>query len=83
MEYTKINEFIREKMKEKGIRQLDMAHAIGKDKATDVSARLISTNPTFKNVTEMLNILDYEIVIRPKQKKHKDNEIVVTEDTED
>ena len=62
----RINEAIRQLMKDLGIRQLDMATAIGKSKATDVGARLAMKNMSIDKALEMLDVLGYEIVIRPK-----------------
>lgn len=72
----KINEAIRTLMKTNGVRQIDMATAIGKSKATDIGARLSIKNMTFDKANEMLDVLGYEIVIRPK---NGDGETIVIE----
>lgn len=70
----KINEAIRTLMKDLGVRQIDMAVAIGKSKATDIGARLSIKNLSFDKAKEMLDVLDYEIVIRPKS---GDGEVII------
>jgi len=75
-----INEIIKTTMKEKGFTQLSMAKAIGKTNATDVSARLASKNMTFSKAIEMLEVMNYEVIVQPKPKGgvRKAGQIVVT-----
>ena len=63
----KINEAISHIMKEKGITQQAMAESIGKQKATDVSARLASKNMTFNKAIEMLSVMGYEVTVQPRK----------------
>lgn len=60
-----INEVIAQVMRDKKVTQAMMAKSIGKEKATDVSARLASKNMTFNRAIEMLEVLGYEIVVQP------------------
>lgn len=73
-----INEAIRTIMKEKGFKQQAMAEAIGKKKATDVSARLASSNMTFDRAIEMLSVMGYEVTVQPRsQGKRPNGQIVI------
>lgn len=73
-----INDLIRTIMKESGVTQQSMAFAIGKTKATDVSARLNSKNMTFDKAIEMLNVCGYEVVVQKrKQGKRPDGQYLV------
>lgn len=78
----RINEIIKTLMKEEGITQQRMALAIGKEKATDVSARLASKNMTFDKAIEMLSVMGYEITVEKKTPgaKRKGSMIVTVED---
>ena len=62
-----INKAISYVMKEKGVTQKAMAESIGKEKATDVSARLASYNMTFNKAIEMLSVMGYEVTIQPRK----------------
>lgn len=62
-----VNKAIAMVMKEQGITQQYMAEQIGKKKATDVSSRLSTSNMTIEKITEMLEVLGYEITIQPKR----------------
>lgn len=65
MEPVTINEAISKIMKERGYTQFAMAKKIGKEKATDVSARLASKNMTFNKALEMLEVMGYEVTVQP------------------
>lgn len=60
-----INEVIAQVMRDKKVTQAMMAKSIGKEKATDVSARLASKNMTFNKAIEMLSVMGYEVVVQP------------------
>lgn len=62
-----INKAIRQIMKDKGVSLLAMANAIGKQRGNDVSSRLLSPNMTFDKAVEMLDVLDYEVVIQERR----------------
>lgn len=62
-----ISETISHIMKTKGVTQKAMAESIGKEKATDVSARLASKNMTFNKAIEMLSVMGYEVVVQPRR----------------
>lgn len=62
-----INKAIRQIMREKGVTLLSMAKAIGKERNSDVAARLHKPNMTFDKAVEMLDILGYEIVIQERR----------------
>lgn len=73
-----INEAIKMIMKENGFKQQSMAEAIGKKKATDVSARLANANMTFDKAIEMLNVMGYEVTVQPRsQGKRPNGQIVI------
>lgn len=65
MEPVTINEAISKIMKERKYTQLAMAKQLGKEKATDISARLASKNMTFNRALEMLAVLGYEVTVQP------------------
>ena len=62
-----INEVISFYNERKGVTQKAMAESIGKEKATDVSARLASKNMTFNKAIEMLSVMGYEVVVQPRK----------------
>ena len=62
-----INKAIRQVMRTKGFTLESMAHAIGKSRGNDVSARLSKSNMTFNNVVEMLEVMGYEVVVQEKK----------------
>lgn len=68
-----INEVIAQIMRDKKVTQISMAKSIGKEKATDVSARLASKNMTFNKAIEMLEVMGYEVVVQPIQKGKRPN----------
>lgn len=73
-----INEIIASVMKEKKVTQISMAKSIGKEKATDVSARLASKNMTFNKAIEMLSVMGYEVVVQPVSRgKRPDGQYIV------
>lgn len=59
-----INKAIRQVMRDKGVTLLSLARAIGKERNSDVGARLHKPNMTFNTAVEMLNVLGYEVVIQ-------------------
>ena len=65
MEPVTINEAISKIMKERKYTQIAMARQLGKEKATDISARLASKNMTFNRALEMLAVLGYEVTVQP------------------
>ena len=65
MEPVTINEAISKIMKELKYTQIAMARQLGKEKATDISARLASKNMTFNRALEMLAVLGYEVTVQP------------------
>lgn len=85
MEKTTINKAIAKIMKEKKVKQLDMAVAIGKKRPNDVSSRLMSNNLTFDKAIEMLTALGYEVTVQPRKPgKRPEGQIVIvsSKDTE-
>ena len=80
----KINKAIRELMKEKKMSLLTMAKALGKEKGTDISARLNHGNMSFDKAVEMLDVLGYEIVIQErKQGSRRADQIVIDQNEEE
>lgn len=62
-----INKAIRQVMRDKGVTLLSMARAIGKERNSDVGARLHKPNMTFNTAVEMLDVLGYEVVIQERK----------------
>ena len=62
-----INKAIRQVMRNKGVSLLSMAKAIGKERNSDVGARLHKPNMTFNTAVEMLDVLGYEIIIQERR----------------
>ena len=65
MEPVTINEAISKIMKERKYTQIAMARQLGKEKATDISARLASKNMTLNREWDMLAVLGYEVTVQP------------------
>lgn len=74
-----INEAISKIMKEKGVTQKAMAESIGKEKPTDVSARLASKNMTFNKAIEMLSVMGYEVTVQPRRAGNRPTGQIVIE----
>lgn len=74
----KINEAIKQAMKSKGMNQGDMAKALKVKSTNQVSSKLMNENWTIKSMLNYLDILGYEVVIRPRKRASAD-EIVVDE----
>ena len=70
----KINRAIRKIMFDQGVSLLAMATALGKSKGNDISARLANDNMSCNKIVEMLDVLGYQLVVRPKD---GDGEIVI------
>lgn len=62
-----INKAIRQVMRDKGVTLLSMAKSIGKERTSDVNARLYYSNMTFNTAVEMLDVLGYEIIIQERK----------------
>ena len=62
-----INKAIRQVMRDKGVTLSSMAKSIGKERTSDVNARLYYSNMTFNTAVEMLDVLGYEIVIQERR----------------
>lgn len=62
-----INKAIRQVMRDKGVTLLSMAKSIGKERTSDVNARLYYSNMTFNTAVEMLDVLGYEIIIQERR----------------
>lgn len=74
-----INEIIKSLMKDQSMPQLSMAKAIRKQRANDVSARLMSGNMTVDRVIEMLDVLGYELVVQQRTSGNRGkDQILVT-----
>lgn len=72
----KATKAIKEAMERENIVQSSLANKIGVTPQA-LNMRLGYDNISADKMYEMLNAMGYEIVIRPKQKKHKDSEIVI------
>lgn len=62
-----INKAIRQVMRDRGVTLLSKAKSIGKERTSDVNARLYYSNMTFNTAVEMLDVLGYEIVIQERR----------------
>lgn len=62
-----ISRAIRQVMREKGVSLLTMAKALGKERGSDISARLHKPNMSFEKAVEMLDVLGYEVVIQERK----------------
>lgn len=62
-----INKAISMIMKTKKVKQKEMAILIGKSKATDIGARLHNKNMSINTVLEMIDVLNYELVLQEKK----------------
>lgn len=74
-----INEIIRTLMKENKVTQSSMAASIGKKRANDVSARLVSKNMTFDSAIEMLEVMGYEVVVQKRTAGTRGKDQIVVE----
>ena len=74
-----INEAIKKVMKTKGITQQKMADMLGLEVGQRTIANKLSrTNMTTEMILMFLNAMDYELVIKPKQRgKRSENEILI------
>lgn len=78
----KINEAIRQIMKDKKVTLLSMAKSIGKERGNDVSARLNNSNMTFEKAVEMLDVLGYEVVLQEKKPGQRRSDQLVIDQKE-
>ena len=70
-----INEAIKDIREKLGIKQITLAKAVGKEKATSVSSQLSKSNLTFETANKYLEAMGYEIIVRPaKQGRRADDE---------
>lgn len=78
----KINEAIRQIMKDKKVTLLSMAKSIGKERGNDVSARLNNSNMTIDKAVEMLDVLGYEVVLQEKKPGQRRSDQLVIDQKE-
>ena len=78
-----INKAIRQVMRDKGVTLLSMARAIGKERNSDVGARLHKPNMTFDKAVEMLDVLGYEIVIQERRQGARRADQIVIDQKEE
>lgn len=78
-----INKAIRQVMRDRGFSLLSMAKAIGKNRANDVSSRLLNPNMTMDKAVEMLNVLGYEVVIQERKPGTRRADQIVIDQLED
>lgn len=73
-----ISDAIKHAMKEKNVSQTQMAKILDVGAGNYVSARLSKKNWTFDNAIKYLDILGYEIIIRPVSRgKRSEGEIKI------
>lgn len=81
----KINKAIRKIMFDQGVSLTSMAAALGKARGNDISARLVNDNMSCDKAVEMLNVLDYNLVVKPRNGgdeiviDQKDSKIVLSD----
>jgi len=63
----RIGEAIKKAMKDKKITQLELSKKMGAKSQSVVAQRLRMDNLSIDKILEMLDIIDYEIVIQPKK----------------
>lgn len=75
-----ISDSIRQVMKKKNISLSYMAKALGKKRGNDISARLTAhKNLSMASAIEMLEVLDYELVIQERRPgARREDQIVIT-----
>ena len=74
-----ISDAIREVMRKKNVTLQSMATSLGKSRSNDISARLTNKNLTTSSSLEMLEVLDYELVIQEKRQDIRpEDQIVIT-----
>lgn len=74
----KVNEAIKEAMKRKEFSQNDMARALDMKTANQVSAKVTKENWTINSMLMFLNVLGYEVVIRPRKRASADEIVIDT-----
>lgn len=77
-----INKAIRQVMREKGVSLLAMAKAVGKGRSSDINARLYNSNMSFDKAVEMLDVLDYEVVIQERKPEARRADQIVIDQKE-
>lgn len=75
----KANDILKELVEKDGRSKVDIAEEMGITSANLIN-RTKRGNVSVDSFTEMINSLGYEIIIRPKQRKHKENEIEITKE---
>lgn len=74
-----ISDAIRKVMRKKNVTLQSMATSLGKSRSNDISSRLANKNLTTSSALEMLEVLDYELVIQEKRQDIRpENQIVIT-----
>ena len=64
----KVNEYVKQLIKESGFTQATLAKALGYNNQSSVAMRLSKNNSmTVDNLAEMLAVLGYELVVQPKK----------------
>lgn len=74
-----ISKAISQLMRENGFTQASMAKSIGKGRANDVSARLASKNMTFDKAVQMLEVMNYEVVVQKRTAGARGKDQIVIE----
>lgn len=73
-----INKIIREIMSNQKVSLANMAKLINKERGNDISARLATRNMSFDKAIEMLDVLNYKIVVVPKDETIEGYEVSPT-----
>ena len=68
----KVNEYVKQLIKESGFTQATLAKTLGYNNQSSVAMRLSKNNSmTVDNLAEMLSVLGYDLVIQPKKRGRK------------
>lgn len=80
----KVNEYVKQLIKASGFTQTTLAKALGYNNQSSVAMRLSKNNSmTVDNLTEMLSILGYDLVIQPKKRGRKADDQFIIDAGED
>ena len=79
-----VNEYVKQLIKASGFTQTTLAKALGYNNQSSVAMRLSKNNSmTVDNLTEMLSILGYDLVIQPKKRGRKADDQFIIDAGED
>lgn len=74
----KIGEAIKQAMKSQKITQVQLAEMVGAKSQSVIAERLKMDNLSVNTTLEMLDAIDYELIIRPKNCTSVDDNIIIS-----